>query len=251
MLSQEHQAAAMGIIAQVKAAFGADSIARVERMASAYLGGQSRYFDMEGLTPGFLDPASSEEAGVIGREVARWLPALQREVRRLFPSSGELPIYPHHEFKRTISAWRSFVFLREGALIPGAFLGCPSTATILAGLWPHLAPSGDTIFSILEPGGAIPPHRDTGNTHVSLHIGLIVPPDCRLSVAGEERAWVEGEPLLFNYASTHAAWNRSDQHRAVLICDIWHPEVTPPERLALTALARLVKTPTAAQVGAA
>jgi aspartyl/asparaginyl beta-hydroxylase (cupin superfamily) len=42
---------------------------------------------------------------------------------------------------------------------------------------------------------------------------------------------------VFDDTIEHEAWNLSDKLRVVLIFDVWHPELTPPERALITALA--------------
>jgi hypothetical protein len=41
---------------------------------------------------------------------------------------------------------------------------------------------------------------------------------------------------VFDDTIEHEAWNESDKLRVVLIFDIWHPHLTPPERALITAL---------------
>jgi aspartate beta-hydroxylase len=55
-------------------------------------------------------------------------------------------------------------------------------------------------------------------------------------VAGIERAWKTDEVLVFDDTFEHEAWNRSDHTRVILLMDAWHPELTEPERVALTEL---------------
>jgi aspartyl/asparaginyl beta-hydroxylase (cupin superfamily) len=41
---------------------------------------------------------------------------------------------------------------------------------------------------------------------------------------------------VFDDTIEHEAWNDSDKLRVVLIFDIWHPHLAPPERALITAL---------------
>ena len=41
---------------------------------------------------------------------------------------------------------------------------------------------------------------------------------------------------MFDDTIEHEAWNDSDKLRVVLIFDIWHPQLTPPERAMITAM---------------
>ena len=38
--------------------------------------------------------------------------------------------------------------------------------------------------------------------------------------------WKEGEVLLFDDSYEHEVWNDATSTRAVLIIDLWHPEIT-------------------------
>jgi aspartate beta-hydroxylase len=86
------------------------------------------------------------------------------------------------------------------------------------------------MFSVLEPGARIPPHRDSGNQLLTCHLGLIIPPHCGLRVGGETRLWAEGKCLIFDTSYEHEAWNSSDETRIVLLIDFWHPELSEVER---------------------
>lgn len=91
-------------------------------------------------------------------------------------------------------------------------------------------------FSVLTPGCHIKPHTDLTNTRLRMHLGLEIPPACSIRVGHEAREWCEGEIMLFDGSFEHEAWNLSDQPRWILIMDLWHPELTQPERRALRRL---------------
>jgi aspartyl/asparaginyl beta-hydroxylase (cupin superfamily) len=48
--------------------------------------------------------------------------------------------------------------------------------------------------------------------------------------------WVPGKAWVFDDTIEHEARNDSDKLRVVLIFDVWHPQLTPPERALITAL---------------
>ena len=85
-------------------------------------------------------------------------------------------------------------------------------------------------FSALKPGTHIPPHNGATNTRLTVHMPLIIPPDCALRVGEETRTWEPGKLLLFDDTIRHEAWNFSDRLRVVLIFDVWHPMLTELER---------------------
>ena len=92
------------------------------------------------------------------------------------------------------------------------------------------------IISVLKPGTHIPPHTGMLNTRLICHIPLIVEEGCRLRVGAETRDVVAGKAMIFDDSIEHEAWNNSDQTRAVLLFEIWRPELSGQERTALTAM---------------
>lgn len=96
------------------------------------------------------------------------------------------------------------------------------------------------MFSVLQPGGTILPHCAPWNTRLTLHLGLSVPPDCEIRVADEVRTWKEGEVLAFDDSFEHEVWNRSSKSRAILLVDVWHPDLTPGERAILEPMLKLL-----------
>jgi hypothetical protein len=58
---------------------------------------------------------------------------------------------------------------------------------------------------------------------------------CWIQVGTERRTWQRGKLLTLDTSFIHSTGNDSpDQERHVLIIDFWHPELTQPEREALT-----------------
>ena len=64
----------------------------------------------------------------------------------------------------------------------------------------------------------------------------IIPEGCGFRVGNDTRQWVPGKAWVFDDTIEHEAWNDSDKLRVVLIFDIWHPHLTPPERAMITAM---------------
>jgi aspartyl/asparaginyl beta-hydroxylase (cupin superfamily) len=109
---------------------------------------------------------------------------------------------------------------------------CPRTAELL-----KTAPQCDVagrgptaFFSILDAATVIPAHSGVTNTRLTVHLPLIVPPDCGFRVGSETREWVPGKAWVFDDTIEHQAWNRSDLPRAILIFDIWNPFLSAAER---------------------
>jgi len=87
-----------------------------------------------------------------------------------------------------------------------------------------------SFFSRLEPKTRIPAHTGSTNTRLTVHIPLIIPPNCGFRVGSEVREWHPGTALVFDDTIDHEAWNDSDEQRVVLIFDVWNPLLTQAER---------------------
>ncbi|MFT5709397.1 MAG: aspartyl/asparaginyl beta-hydroxylase (cupin superfamily) [Halioglobus sp.] len=91
----------------------------------------------------------------------------------------------------------------------------------------------EVFFSVLKPGQHIRPHYGLSNHSLTVHLPLIVPDNCWLTVNGEKQGWKEGEALLFDDTFLHEAVNNSPEVRVVLIFSVWHPDLSEGEQQAL------------------
>jgi ornithine lipid ester-linked acyl 2-hydroxylase len=126
--------------------------------------------------------------------------------------------------------WRTAPLLTYGFRSEGLIAQCPETWRLLQGV-PGLV---GAMFSVLEPGRFLPPHRGPYNGLLRLHLGLIVPdePDkVAIRVADKIMPWEEGRALVFDDTREHEAWNDSDQTRVVLLVDFARPLRTPARLL--------------------
>ena len=128
--------------------------------------------------------------------------------------------------------WSAYFLWNEGVAQPEHLARCPRTAQML-----QRAPQCDVaghgpngFFSILEARTRIPPHTGVTNARVTVHLPLIVPPDCGFRVGSETREWIPGKAWVFDDTFEHEAWNGSDTPRALLIFDIWNPYLSEDER---------------------
>ena len=134
--------------------------------------------------------------------------------------------------------WSAFHLHKMGKLIEENAARCPRTMKALEGA-PQPDQPGRTpasMFSLLKPRTRIPPHTGVTNVRLVTHLALIIPDGCGFRVGNETRQWVPGRAWVFDDTIEHEAWNDSDKLRVVLIFDIWHPHLTPPERALITAL---------------
>lgn len=134
--------------------------------------------------------------------------------------------------------WSAFHLYKMGTLVEENAAKCPRTMKALAGA-PQPDQPGRTpaaMFSLLKPRTRIPPHTGVTNVRLVTHLALIVPEGCGFRVGNDTRQWIPGRAWVFDDTIEHEAWNDSDKLRVVLIFDIWHPHLTPPERALITAL---------------
>lgn len=133
--------------------------------------------------------------------------------------------------------WTAFFLCQSGSLVEENAKLCPRTMAALEGV-PLARADGaspSVLFSVLEPGAHIPPHHGMVNTRLICHLPVIAPAGCTLRVGAEQRDWRLGEALIFDDSIEHEAWNRGSATRVVLLFDIWRPELSEPERRAVSA----------------
>jgi aspartate beta-hydroxylase len=177
--------------------------------------------EVEAATPRIQD----ELAGVLGDEVAAadLEPYMQR-------GDGE-PVEQWTELNKSLK-WSAYHFAIYGRQFESHRRKCPFTASLLDRMPQPVIQnrSPASLFSILQPKTHIPPHNGVANIRLLCHLPLILPPDCRFRVGNSLREWKIGEAFVFDDSIEHEAWNDSDQVRAVLIFDIWHPYLSETER---------------------
>ncbi len=147
---------------------------------------------------------------------------------------------PHNQFAELNNSprWSAFHLYKMGQRVDENAAKCPKTIDALGGApqpdQPGRTPSA--MFSLLKPRTRIPPHNGVTNTRLVTHLALIIPDGCRFRVGNDIRQWTPGKAWVFDDTIEHEAWNDSDKLRVVLIFDIWHPHLTPPERAMITAM---------------
>ncbi|WP_220487301.1 aspartyl/asparaginyl beta-hydroxylase domain-containing protein [Shewanella sp. SR44-4] len=117
--------------------------------------------------------------------------------------------------------WSVFGLYALGNRVEGACVKCPQTAKLVENIG-GISLAG---FSLLAPHTHITPHVGWANNVYRLHLGLVVPPDCRLRVASETRYWEEGKCLIFDDTAEHEAWNDSAQYRGTLMLDFLRSDI--------------------------
>jgi len=128
--------------------------------------------------------------------------------------------------------WSAYFLWKDGHPLEEHIARCPRTVEALrATPQVDIAGRGPTaFFSMLEPRTHIPAHTGSTNTRLTVHLPLIVPEGCRFRVGSETREWRTGVAWVFDDTIEHEAWNDADLPRAILIFDIWNPQLTQLER---------------------
>lgn len=160
------------------------------------------------------------------REIEREWRSIRTELDQVLTRKDDLPGF--HEISSDVATisqdrgWKTFLLAGYGFKSDANIKLCPETWRICQKI-PGLI---TVMFSILEPGKHLPPHRGPYNGVLRLHLGLIVPePREQLGIRVERDLyrWKEGEAVIFDDAFEHEAWNRTDKTRVVLFVDFRKP----------------------------
>lgn len=99
----------------------------------------------------------------------------------------------------------------------------------------HIEESGQEFtsikFSAIQPGTHIRTHTGPTNERLRVHLTLIHNGGARIRVGTEWHTWEEGKAIIFDDSWEHEVIHTGDSIRAVLILDIWHPELAPSQRI--------------------
>lgn len=168
-------------------------------------------------------------------------PAIRGELDQLLLRKQELPnVQDITADARSIThddRWKVFLFTAYGVHSRRNCELCPQTWRAVRRI-PGLRTA---MFSILEAGKCIPPHRGPYNGVLRLHLALKVPqPSGALGirVGSELCQWEEGRALIFDDSYEHEVWNRSQDERVVLFVDFDKP-LAQPARLVNALMIRL------------
>jgi aspartyl/asparaginyl beta-hydroxylase (cupin superfamily) len=187
------------------------------------------------------------------RELFPWLaeieaavPDMRAEIEQVLADEQGVEPYVRKEANRASrghsllndARWSAFHLWQGGERVEENARRCPTIMRLLElPSIPRIARrSPMALISILRPGTHIPPHHGMLNTRLICHVPLVVQSGCRLRVGGETRDVVEGQALVFDDSFEHEAWNDGDAVRAVLLFEIWRPELSDEEKVALTAM---------------
>jgi len=230
---------------------GGNSLARIDSAFAGYRGGAAPQPTDPLQKPGFLfvpgltnKPWWEPAAFPFLAEIESQTDAIRNELLQVLADEEGLAPYVDDEIVEPMwhmlnrsPRWSGYHFYRYGERIEAHARRCPRTMAALDALpLPRIPGRPEVLFSVLRPGTHIPPHAGVMNARLTVHLPLLVPPDCgALTVARESRSWTEGECLVFDDSFVHEALNRSAHTRVVLIFDVWNPDLSLVERDALFA----------------
>ena len=240
-------------LAPLRSAHEPKALERVEEFVDLYLGRRAPRYRHAAQRPTFLYFPELEPRPFFEREAFEWCAGLEAasadiraELKAILETQDGLQPYVDiqgpdagqwAELNKSLQ-WSSFHLYKAGSKIEANCRRCPATVAALEKLPLPRTPghSPEAFFSILKPGTRIPPHFGLGNYKLAAHLPLMVPSDCGIRVGNETRSWQEGRCLIFDDSFRHEAWNESGEMRAVLIFDVWNPQLTPVEQSAVAAV---------------
>jgi ornithine lipid ester-linked acyl 2-hydroxylase len=122
------------------------------------------------------------------------------------------------------NSWKVFILKAYGRSLIENMNACPITSQLCSRI-PQVT---SIMFSVLEPGTHLTPHRGPYAGVLRCHIPLIVPEgNCAIRVGNKVHQWKVGYPVLFDDTIEHEAWNRASGSRVVLFIDFIRPLPQP------------------------
>jgi aspartyl/asparaginyl beta-hydroxylase (cupin superfamily) len=165
----------------------------------------------------FYDPAEFEWA----RPLREARSTIRAELDAILGGDGQGFKGYLSEAQQRLAGWNTYNLFFYGRKFEENCARCPQTTALLESL-PRFE-RDHIMFSALNPHSRIPPHTGPMNGIIRAHLALVAPPGCFIRVGTDERAWEEGELLVFDDSFEHEVWNHSDQTRIVLFLNFWHP----------------------------
>ena len=130
--------------------------------------------------------------------------------------------------------WNIFELCSHGHMNASNAVLAPRTVQVLGRL-PEATShrNGLVYFSVIHPQVHVSAHCGPTNSRIRIHLGLRVPDGAGMRVGYETRQWREGECLVFDDSWEHEVFNQSDFLRAVLLMDVYHPDLGDQQKASL------------------
>jgi aspartyl/asparaginyl beta-hydroxylase (cupin superfamily) len=173
----------------------------------------------------------------VARDLERAAPQIVAEFRQLDPRE----FTPEHEPIARRGAWDVFMLYERGRRHDDRLRRVPTVAEIVDRHRTVRSLAGLVYFSRLAPHSRVAPHSGPTNMRVRVHLGIDVPPQCGISVAGVGATWQADTCIAFDDSFPHEVWNDSDRERIVLVVDCWHPDLSDEEVRLLDGFQRYIE----------
>jgi aspartyl/asparaginyl beta-hydroxylase (cupin superfamily) len=112
--------------------------------------------------------------------------------------------------------WNIIPFITKGVRHNVNIDRCPTVSALLGSV-----PIYDNcLFSILDGGACVPPHRGFSDHHLRVHLGIIADGQAWIRVGDQTRHWKERQLLIFNDWENHEVNNPSRNSRVVFLFDV-------------------------------
>lgn len=140
--------------------------------------------------------------------------------------------------------WEWYNFISKGKTQGKFKENFPITYDILSNIDEMLLdlPFAYSFFSVLDKKASISEHYGPCNIRLRIHLGIDIPDNCSITVAGEQRTWQDGKCIVFDDTYLHSVKNdNSNKCRVILLIDIWHPDLTKEERHAIVDMFKIAE----------
>lgn len=112
--------------------------------------------------------------------------------------------------------WYFIPFITKGIRHEYNIDQCPTVKTLL-----DTVPIYDNcLFSIIDGGGVVPPHRGFSDHHLRVHLGIKTDGMAWIRVGSQTRHWQDRQVLIFHDWDEHEVQNLSINSRVVFLFDI-------------------------------
>ena len=186
------------------------------------------------------------------RALEQAFPAILAELQRRTKGRGDgkATFAPYKSNTLMAGAWTDLQLYANGRKDVANCRLFPRTAEVVAHQQAfNEMMCGAHFFSRLSPGTHIGAHCGPSNLRLRCHLGLSGVEGARIRVGDETRTWRVGECLVFDDSFEHEVWHEGSVDRIVLICDLWHPELSVDTDIALTMLPEELEVLHAARQG--
>ncbi|XP_063396687.1 aspartate beta-hydroxylase domain-containing protein 2-like isoform X1 [Mytilus trossulus] len=137
--------------------------------------------------------------------------------------------------------WEVFHLVNQGTVVEKNTQLVPKTYDLIKNLKSAMLNTvfGNVAFSVVYPGTTISDHYGPTNIRLRCHLGLQTSPFCSIVVDGQKKSWRNGKVILFDDSYLHGVEYTHDvrdenKYRAVLMMDMWHPDITKEEQKILS-----------------